>query len=83
MYYWSVRVLLRSMITALVWGWGPQLRGWLLNNFKFSLVPSKKSVAIAAIERFVRTGEVSPTLGLYAPIFNPCRSTDSRQQIAA
>jgi len=67
----SHHVLQRLLVAALVWGWGFSSPGLAAERLQFLIGPFKKSVEIAAVERFVQTGEISPSLRLYAPILTP------------
>jgi len=75
MYYWSVRVLLKSLVTALVWGWGFTTPGLAAEQLQILIGPFEKSVAIADLERFVQTGELAPALKPYALVL----TSDVRQ----
>lgn len=64
----KLRVLL---LVGLAWGWGLTTPGLAAERLKVRLGPLEQSVAIADLEQFVETGELSPTLKPYAALLTP------------
>lgn len=58
-------------LAILAWGWGLATSGLAAERLKLRLGPLEQSVAIAEVERFVKTGELSPALKPYALILTP------------
>jgi len=58
-------------LMVLAWGWGLATSGLAAERLKLRLGPLEQSVEIAEVERFVKTGELSPALRPYALVLTP------------
>lgn len=71
------RTLLHPLVIAVAWGWGMTAPSLAAERLMLRLGPLEQVVTIADLERFVKTGELSPTLSPYAIILTP----DARQTL--
>ncbi len=62
---------LRLLLLSLAWAGGLAPAGLAAERLKVRLGPLEQSVAIAEVERFVETGELSPSLRPYAAFLTP------------
>lgn len=58
-------------LIALAWGWGLTVPGLAAEQVKLRFGPLEQSVAIADLEQFAETGELSPALRPYAMVLKP------------
>jgi len=58
-------------LIALAWGWGLITPGLAAEQVKLRFGPLEQSVAIADLESFAETGELSPALRPYAMVLKP------------
>lgn len=61
----------RMLLVALAWGWGLCAPGIAAERLNLRLGPLEQSVAIADLEQFLATGELSPGLKPYAAVLTP------------
>jgi len=61
---------LRLPLIVLAWGWGLITPGLAAEQVKLRFGPLEQSVAIADLEHFAETGELSPALRLYEMVLN-------------